>query len=154
MYEEYAQPLRISLRPSFRLAVILPVAHLLACVAVFWTTMPTGLCIFLFVLLVFNLYWTFGRFVRRRGPAAVTAMVWGPQLSWQLGSADGRWRSATLRPDSRLLPGMVLLSLQTGDKRQRVLLFGDMLDGECWRRLRVRLRLASRHFCAKGAGFS
>lgn len=79
---------------------------------------------------------------RHLGTRRVTDAVWRADGSWELKTADGHTHDAGLAPQAYVSAYAVVLrfELERGGTRALVIL-PDSLDGESFRRLRVRLRL-------------
>jgi len=93
------------------------------------------------------------RDVLRRDPEGIASLVWEAGNRWRLTLSSGQETSAALRPLVFIQPWLVILHFRRDDGRSaRLVLLPDMLDGETFRRLRVRLLIDMKHIAAQGAG--
>jgi hypothetical protein len=79
-----------------------------------------------------------------RAAHAIVLLVWDRQGQWRLLQRDGQVLDAVLVDGAYTHPALVVLPFRTASGRRRcVLVVSDRVDGECLRRLRVRLRCAA-----------
>lgn len=132
-------PLRIELKPSYLLAGLLGLAHVLALGAA-WVSLAgwprylvaTGILISLAVCVA-------GALHRRRDSMAALELRADGDAAWMDG--DGRWHDCRVAQDHFVSPLLVVLALERdGAAQQRVVLLPDSAAAEDLRRLRVWLR--------------
>jgi len=95
--------------------------------------------IILFVVLLVSMVLT----LRKGGPGNVKFMTWKEGPEWVIELKDNKQYKTQLLPSSFVSPWLVVLNFKRADEQPRrsVTLFRDALDGESFRRLRVRLEL-------------
>jgi hypothetical protein len=138
---EYATPLRLELRPSAILTRLVFTLYLsafgmvLVAELVFWQKVLLVLGI-LASGVVHCLKYPLGHNKNR-----IRALVWHRGSAWQI-EREGSIEAATLGSEGRVLAWLVVLQLkpETGG-RLYLVLAPDMLDSDCFRQLRVRLRM-------------
>lgn len=120
-----------TIRTSQRLRFAIAALHLLASAALFLADVPWTVRTLLCGAVAVSLFQTWPR---RREEKLRTDEKAGPQL-WR----HGEWQDVTLLDDSVVLPWMTLLSLRRHDEGQRLrlVILGDSLNADEFRRLRV-----------------
>lgn len=139
MYNAFAAPLRLELKPSRYVRYGLFVLHLtlLAVVPALPNPFYMGLYLGLILLSVLRL---------RQSPQ-IQRLVWRSDGFWEIDAED---RFACLAAPPCVYPGLVILRLQwvewqlSGRCLAPLVILPDSLDEQSFRRLRVRLR-----FCAR-----
>ncbi len=139
-------PLYLELRPSRIFAALLLVIHGGAAGCVLIVPLPWPVRVLLVGIILFSLRYTISRWALLRHNKAVTALLWDDLGEWKLFSRDGKEMAVRLEPDSFVSPWWVVLNFSAIDAsgRYSTVLFPDSLDGESFRRLRVRLRICPR----------
>lgn len=138
---EYATPLRLELRPSTILARFVFALYLsalgMALVAEleFWQKVLLALLI----LASGGIHWT--RYPLGHNKSRIQALIWHQGSAWQIERRDSI-EAAYLGSERLVLAWLVILQLkpETGG-RLYLAIVPDMLDSDCFRRLRVRLRM-------------
>ncbi len=127
-------PLLVTVQPSRRLRRWLAALHLAAGTALWLADLPTAWQGAGTALLALDM-------LRNRRPGETVTLRCKKEGALEI-LADGEWQPAHLAPDSLVLPGLTVLRYQTqGQRRFKTLvLLGDSLPGEDFRRLRVWLR--------------
>jgi hypothetical protein len=93
---------------------------------------------------LYSLFDAWRRLARRAHPDAVHTVQWKEAGHCHLTLNSGQQLSVSLASQAFILPWMVVLHFRTPQRRLRYLLvLPDMLDEEAFRRLRVRLRIAT-----------
>lgn len=139
-------PLYLELHPSRIFAAVLLVVHGGAAGCVLIVPLSWPVRVLLAALILLSLWYTLSRWGLLRHNRAVTALLWDDLGEWKLFSRDRKETAVRLEPDSFVSPGWVVLNFSAIDApgRWSVVLLPDSLDGESFRRLRVRLRLEGR----------
>ncbi|MEW6164363.1 MAG: protein YgfX [Pseudomonadota bacterium] len=131
-------PVTLALRPSRRLAIVLTVAHAAAGIAIYPLQLPAPLRIVLLALVLVSLF-----ALLRRG-LSIHALRLGARGELEAFTKVSAGGTATVLPETLVLPGMIVLALRLEDRRQTLVLLPDnMADGE-FRRLRVWLGARAR----------
>jgi toxin CptA len=140
--ERQAPALRIELRASLRLAMILAVAHV-AAIAIAARVLPNsawmlGLC----AVLVLNGGWTIWRHALLRYPGSIVALEFRGEGECSVRLRRGEWLQCRILPATYATPLLIVLNLKHARSwfRRYVVLFPDSIPMEVHRRLRVRLR--------------
>ncbi len=135
----YATPLTLHPEPSRRLGAMLLLMHAGAGLWPFLVLPPLAAGVMLGTVLA-SLYHAWGLHLGRR---RITQVVWGAGGEWALETADGAQRTLRLAPLGYVSAYAVILRLRDDRTSRTLVLLTDSLDAETFRRLRVRLRLAS-----------
>ena len=134
--------LKISIKPSRRLALLLCVAHAAAAGASLLLDLPLWLKFLLLVLIGTSCaVYLYGTALLRSGGAVVNLEIKDDgALSFQ--TRRGEWREGTLRGSSFVSPYLTILNIRTEGRffPRHVVIMPDCVDAEDFRRLRVRLR--------------
>jgi toxin CptA len=134
--------LKISIKPSRRLALLLCLAHAAAAAAVLVIDLPLWLSIVLLLIIGTSCgVYLPGRALLRGGGAIVGLEINDDgALSYQM--RGGEWREGMLLGSSFVSPYLTILNIRTEQKflARHVVIMPDCVDAEDFRRLRVRLR--------------
>lgn len=103
-----------------------------------------GRLFLLCLVLLSSLYYGYTHF-HAANPQAIKRLTWRADGDWVLETVSGERRDAQLLPNAYVHPWLVVLAFRATDSGQvmRLSLFRDAVDSEVFRRLRVRLRLAT-----------
>lgn len=135
----------IELLPSRRLAWLLGAAHLgalllLATLPVAWWAAAVAA-----VLLVMSAVLTISRHALRRGELAATALEFTDREQLKVRTGDGAWHGGRLLGTSTVGPGLAVLNIRLDERGTRhVVIIGDGVEADDFRRLRVWLRWGPR----------
>lgn len=135
----------IELQPSRSLAALLAVAHggalwMLATLTPPWWVMAAGAAV-----LGLNAATTILRHALLRGAGAVTAMEFSDREQLRLRTGDGAWQEGLLLGSSMVSAGLAVLNISRAGKGVvHVIIVGDAIDRDDFRRLRVWLRWGPR----------
>ncbi len=134
--------LKISLKPSRRLAMLLGLAHAAAAGMVLVVDVPIWLQLFLLVLIGTSCGVCLYGPALLRGGEAIVGLETGEGGSLLLQTRRGEWREGALLGSSFVSPYLTVLIVRTEGKlfARHVVIMPDSLDAEDFRRLRVRLR--------------
>ncbi len=131
----------IELGPSRRLALLLAAAHLAAATVLVWLPLLSWMIAGLLLLLSGSAVLAIRRHALRRGPGAVRTLEFSDRERLRLRDAQGQWHTARLLGSSTAGAGCAVLNLQTEHAGVfHVVILGDGIESEDWRRLRVWLR--------------
>ena len=134
--------LKISIKPSRRLALFLCCAHAAAAAAVLVIDLPLWLGIALLLIIGTSCgVYVYGSALRRGGGAVVAIEIDDDgALSFQL--RRGEWREGMLLGSSFISHYLTILNIKTGGDffARHVVIVPGCLDAEDFRRLRMRLR--------------
>jgi toxin CptA len=135
------------LRPSRRLALILGSAHLGALLLL--ATLPIAMWLQLcgVALLLPGGVLAIRRHALRRGRGAVTALDFMDREHLRVRTRDGAWHTGSVLGTSTVGAAWTVLNLRLDDRRWpvHVVITGNSIDAEDFRRLRVWLRWGPRH---------
>lgn len=135
----YATPLRLDLRPSRKLAIIVAVTYGCALGLVMLAHLVLWQKTLLCVLILASAVVHYQRYPLANNKNRIRALVWNQGSAWQIEreySAD----AASLGPEALVLAWLVILQLRPeAGGRLYLAIVPDMLDSESFRRLRVRL---------------
>jgi hypothetical protein len=136
---------RIELQPARRLAWLLAAVHLGALLLLATLPMVWWAAAILAVLLVASALRTISRHALRRGAHAVTAMEFADREQVQIRTGDGIWHGGRLLGTSTIGASLAVLNIRLeGQGVQHVVITGDGINGDDFRRLRVWLRWGPR----------
>ena len=134
--------LKISIKPSRRLALVLCAAHAAAASAVLIVDFPIWLKIVLVLIIgASSGAYLYGTALRRSSGAVVGLEISDDgALSFQ--TRCGEWREGRLLGSSFVSPYLTILNIGTEGKffARHVVIMPDCVNAEDFRRLRVRLR--------------
>ena len=133
--------LHLRLAPSPSLAAGLAAAHLGGGACVLATDPSAALQWLAAALVVLLGIRAIGLHALAGAARAIVHLTWDGDGRWRLTQRDGRMLEVALEHGSYSHPALVALALRGVDGRlHRVLVARDRIDGESFRRLRVRLR--------------
>jgi hypothetical protein len=136
----FERPIRIEYRPSFRLLLLLVVAHLGAGAALPMSGIPDWAKFAAAVLVVASLALRARAWLRELSTPAPPVLLLNARDEWQLLRANGTERM-TVGADCVALPCVIILHLRDASRANRFfVLCADNVAPEILRRLRVRLR--------------
>lgn len=134
-------PLKVELPPSRRMAYFLAAAHAAAVLVLAWMPLPLWSIVAASLVLAVTAWRTISRQALRRGPDAVTALEISDRETLHVRSGDGVWHAGEVLGSSTVGAGLVVLNIRTGQRtRRHVVITGDGINRDDFRRLRVRLR--------------
>lgn len=132
----------MTLRPSYRLAVILLAAH--AAVAGLLVTLPLPSWVMLIAAmsLLGSVAHAVPRYALLRSPRAITALTFSDRETMRVSLRDGRSYAGRVLGSSTIGTTLTLLNIALDGRRLPVhaVLLGDSLSTDDFRRLRVWLR--------------
>ena len=134
--------LKISIKPSRRLALLLCLAHVAAAGAVLAIDLPIWLKILLVLLICASCAaYSYSTALLRSGGAVVGLEI-GDDDALSFQTRRGEWREGTLLGSSFVSPYLTILNIGTAGRffARHVVIMPDGIDAEDFRRLRVRLR--------------
>ncbi len=144
MSEKSFNKIRLELRASRLLLVVLVAVHGGALAIAMWVPLPLALRLGLVVLIVVSAYRELNRHALRRAQGAIVAF----ELSAEDGACAVRRRGSTDWQEARLVeqwvhPRLTLLTVRYARKRwpAGVVIAADAVEKEAFRRLRTQLRL-------------
>jgi hypothetical protein len=141
---KYAAPLHLELGASRVLAAWLVAVHASPLFLLPLLQLPLWLMLAISFAVLYSLFYAWRRQVRRAHPDAVRTVHWKDAGCCYLTLYSGQQLAVSLASQAFILPWMVVLHFKTPQRRLRYLLvLSDMLDEEVFRRLRVRLRIAT-----------
>ena len=137
--------LSIELQPSLHLAWLLAAVHCAALLVLglmpltWWVIIPGLAAVTASAVL------SIGRHALLRGPRAVKTLRFSDRESLELRTGDGQWHDALLQGSSTVGPGLAVLNIRlSGGSTKHVVITGNGIDGNDFRRLRVWLRWGPR----------
>ena len=136
----------LTLQPSRRLAAILIVAHAATGGLLLALPLPSWLTAAVSVLLLASAAWGVHRYALLRGPGAITALSFSDREAIRLTLRDGSTHAGHVLGSSTIGTTLAILNIALAGKRLpvHVVLLGDSLAAEDFRRLRVWLRWGPR----------
>ena len=140
MFGKFEQPIQINLRISYRLSLLVHIAHAGALVCLFLLDIPAFVKVLIALLILIS-------FAHIRKQHLLKEMIHAPVWllltgtdEWWLKFADGRIEITSLMPGSYVHPWLIIIPLRVRGKVHRILITSDGVDDpESLRRLRVRL---------------
>ena len=150
--QKYASPLRFKIVPSRLLVSIVSVMHLGAIALLipaslpFWTIIVSCLTITIGLLISWSRAgWITGRFSFSAIWPKFSEAVWDELDQWQLYDEHQQVHPAILLPSTYVTARLVVINLRMENKtwycrHRAIVLLSDNIDGESFRRLRIRLR--------------
>ncbi|MCP5351677.1 MAG: hypothetical protein H6926_00590 [Chromatiales bacterium] len=137
-------PLRIDLGRSLRLAATLLIVHLLTVWMVWASEFPRSGRWVLSLLIAISMVMVLRRHVLRVGRGAIRQLLWDADGVWRLVDAGGREFLVTRHGEFLRTPWLVILNLRDeGGAGFAAVIPRDAVDGDEFRRLRMRLRVAA-----------
>ncbi len=144
MKQNSQPPLQLIPYYSKQLAGYLLTTHFVALFVISALIKPGGLALALAALTLFSLIHSCRRHLSYRGKNVIRSAELDRQNEWLLQQADGEECAAELQPNSYIHPRLCVLNFRNEyGKRQSLIVLPDGIDGEHFRRLRVRLKLIS-----------
>lgn len=139
------KPIRLDLRPSRRLALLLGLAASAACGAMLSVPVPLWSKLAVSVTIAAAAVFHIARDAGLRMPASILAIEVSSDGTLRYLSRRDGWCEATVRGESFVTPALTVLSLAVAEKRwaRPAVLMADSGDAEVLRRLRVWLRWGS-----------
>ena len=136
----------LTLRPSRRLAAILILAHVATGGLLLALSLPSWLTATVSVILLFSAVCCVRRYALLCGPGAITALAFSNREAIQLTLRDGSTHAGHVLGSSTVGTALAILNIALAGRRRpvHVLLLGDSLAAEDFRRLRVWLRWGPR----------
>ncbi len=135
---------RLQLKASWLLALILIALHVSTLIILPWLAVPFSVIILLAGVIVFSLYHALMTHVLFRGKKSVAALIWGMSGGLKVIDREGKVYEAVIKDNSFVNPHLIILNLRLIERGSRTLvLLPDSADREILRRLRVRLMLDS-----------
>ena len=134
----------LELGPSRAMAVWLLLVHLAPLSLLPAMPLPAWLNLLIISAACYSLLDAWPRLARRSHPDAVHRVIWKDAQHCQLTLVSGRQLDIELATSAFILPWLVVLHFKTTHRRYRYLpVLPDMLDEDVFRKLRVRLRIAT-----------
>ncbi len=142
----YAQPLRLTPKPSRILMALLTLGHLGALSILFPLDFPIVIKGLIAVVLLLSLVVAWRKQPGKVGEGGVKTLTWQADGEWLLGTVDGKQLQANLHESTYVHPWLVVLNFRQQAKRGILsfTLAPDALDKETFRELRVRLKVAGK----------
>ena len=135
---------RLQLKVSWLLALILIALHVSALIVLPWLAVPFSVIVLLAGCIVFSLYHALMTHVFFRGIKSVTTLIWDMSGDLKVIDREGKVYEAVIKDNSFVNPHLIILNLRLVEVGNRTLvLLPDSADRELLRRLRVRLLLDS-----------
>ena len=141
MESPFALPIHIDYRPPASLLILLTIIHAGALVCLLSVSLSLGSKVLL-TLIMFCSYLIYTRRYIRARRKPVELML-RPDNEWRLvdrSRGDPHWSRMTLIPGAFVHPRLVVLNLRGPPGKYAFLLTPENVEGNCLRRLRVRLR--------------
>lgn len=144
IHRKAKRSLYLRLGASRQVLVVLGVLQLGAVACGFATSLPLSVqCLLAGWALLYGGR-SFGLHGSRRAARAIVLLIWDRRGRWRLLQRDGTLLEAQLQPGAYVHPRLVLLPFRSASGRcLSVLVVPDMVRGDAFRRLRVRLRCES-----------
>lgn len=135
------KPIRLDFKPSVRLAAVLAVVALLACLALAVISVALWIKLAAMAVVVFATTWHVMHALQRTAHSCI-ALSMDSKGTWQLMTRNGNRYAATILSSSFVMPYLTILNCSlTGRWLQyHVVILPDAVDREAFRRLRVWLR--------------
>ena len=140
-YRGSAPPLQIELHRSQLLTVCLLLLLVTALTAICLTDVGNLLRLLIALPVIAGVVHALRYHAWRVAGNALVRLTWSAAGVWTATTRDGRVLDLQLAPDSYWHARILVLNFTAGGKKYSVMLLPDMLPGNVFRRLRVRLRL-------------
>lgn len=134
----------LALRPSRKLAVLLLAAHAATGCMLLWLPLPPWLRGGAALLLLGSAVHTVMRHALLRGPRAITALAFTDSEQVSIGRRDGSWQAGRILGSSTVGALLTVLNIAASGRTAHVVLLGDSLPADDFRRMRIWLRWGSR----------
>lgn len=143
--KKYATPLRLELKPSRVLFLVLLVLHLAALALTYYLFSNVFLLLFIAALLIFSGYFVLAGAALKKTSSAVVKLVWDANNEWILETKVGETLNAELMRDSYINSFITVLIFKCEGRmlNTHVVLLKDNVDVNTFRRLRVRLKVGN-----------
>lgn len=143
----------MELGPSRRLALVLLVAHLAVLFVLATLPVTPWLQTGGSVLLVLSAVHAIAQHALRRGRSSVIALQFADREQLRVLTRDGIWHAGRILGSSTVGAALIVLNIRLDDRRRRlhVVIPGDSLDAQDFRRLRVWLRWGPRPLADEAA---
>lgn len=142
MWKKYATPLRLRLRFSSRLVVIVWLGHALAALCLIPVALGLPYKMISWTAIAVSLWVHSRRLWFPVTPRALAQMIWEEGANWTLVAVGGAVCRVTMQPTWYLQRHLVILHFKgVGLGNRNVLLSEQRIGKEDFRRLRVRLRI-------------
>ena len=140
-----SERLSLQLGPSRLLAIYISISHAVAAAALCWSALHRPLLLWLLIPLAISAGRSWVWHASRTASTAIGSLESLPDGEWRLVERSGVALSARLAPRNFVAPWMTILTFTVDRWRRRhLVLLQDNCDGDSLRRLRVRLRCATR----------
>lgn len=145
----------MELKPTRRLAVLLWSAHLAVVFLLFMLPVALWIQWCGSAVLLLSAMLTVARFALRRGPHAVTALEFVDREMLRARTGNGVWHTGRVLGTSTVGAALAVLNLRFDDRGGaiHVVIPGDSLSADDFRRLRVWLRWGPQHVIDDTAAF-
>lgn len=132
----------VILRPAYRLAFVLAFAHGGIGGLLLFMPLPSGMLAVLMAGILASAVHGIWRQALRQGPRAVTRLQFRNREQLEIGRRDGSWQSGRILGSSTAGTFLTVLNIRVAQQRWpvHVVVTGDSIDGDGFRRLRVWLR--------------
>ncbi len=132
----------VILRPAYRLAFVLAFVHAGAGGLLMYMPLSPWLLTVLMVCVLASAVHGVWRQALRRGPRAITRLQFRNREQLEIGRRDGSWQSGRVLGSSTAATLLTVLNIRLDGQRwpEHVVVTGDSIDGDGFRRLRVWLR--------------
>jgi len=135
----FDQPLQVELQSSFLLLAVLLPPYALTALAWLWVPLDAAVCVILYGLLAGHFLYLYLLHCKPLLRSAVRALAWDSAGGWRVRCA-GEWLPATLVTPVFISYRLVAVRFRVGRRlTRRVVVVGDRMEGDDFRRLRVRL---------------
>ncbi len=135
-------PIRFLLRPSQRLLLLLGVIHLGALGCLFYADIPTAFKLSAWLVILGSFTYDYYTYVYQAATAPIELLL-NDKDEWFISDKKAGTLPAVLLPGAFVHPALIVLVLRRGGGRKHnVILTGDSMSGEVFRRLSVRLKFA------------
>lgn len=140
----YAAPLVLEIAPSLPFALVLACAHGGVLMVLAMLPLPGWMLWVLTILVMVHAAYSIRRHALLQDAKSVVRLLWDAQDQWTLTRRDGIACSAKLLPGSYLHPALTVLNYKVSNwHRTSVVILPQRVDAEDFRKLRVRMLLAS-----------
>jgi toxin CptA len=136
------ETLHITLHPSRRLTALLASLHGGAAALLWSIPVAPLLSLAATLALAANLAWTLRRDALRLSPNAIVAVILYPDCRCEFTTRAGLTQEAELLGSSFVAPYLTILNLRPAGRRlaRHAVILRDAVDGEVFRKLRVKLK--------------
>lgn len=130
-------PLTLELQPSYRLALLLAVAHLCAVAAAWLLSIPWWIKLALLAVILAS---AGHQLLRLTGQSRIRRLILKDEGYLEFLREDGTSGEARVHPQTTVTPLLVVLLLRQAGRIEALALLPDALDAEDFRLLRLWLR--------------